>query len=410
MLAACSSRPASPPPVAPDQRDECRLSGDSAASLDTFTVALTDPVDWARVSTPTNDSERLLFRQLFETLVRVDCRGEIRQGIADGWNSDSTGRIWTFTLPEPGQFTDHPPITAGTVASSWKARGPGVQALGIDSAVALDDRTLRVTLRASRDSAPRLFADPLLSVDHRVAAVHDPSGRVVVPNNPPVDFELSSAGDPRDALDRGVDLVVTRDPAVTEYVASRPEFVTFPLPWSRTYALLQFAGTQPISGIPGADSLRRSLASDVVQAEARPAQPPFWWSGPQSCRRDVLMGVTLPTSPRLVYSRTDETARALAERIVALSGNTQLRAAGLGEIDFAAALRDRRERGYIVFLPRNVAAPCHASAALPTGGWLEPLIDTRARAIVRRGAPPLSIDWDGSIKMVGKGERSRSSR
>ena len=373
-------------------------------------MALTDPVDWARVSTPTNDSERLLFRQLFATLVRVDCRGEIRPGIADSWRSDSTGRIWTFTFPEPGQLADHPAITAGAVASSWKARESGVQALGIDSAVALKDRTLRVTLRASRDSAPRLFADPLLSVDHRVVAVHDPTGRVVVPNDPPVDFELSPAGDPRDALDRGVDLVVTRDPAVAEYVASRPEFLTSPLPWSRTYALLQFAGTQPISGIPGADSLRRSLASDVVQAEARPAQPPFWWSGPQSCRQDVTMGVTLPTSPRLVYSRTDEIARALAERIVALSGNTQLRAVGLGEIDFAAALRDRRERGYIVFLPRNVAAPCHASADLPTGGWLEPLIDTRARAIVRRGAPPLSIDWDGSIKVIGKEERSRGSR
>jgi len=368
-------------------------------------VALTDPVDWARVSNPANDSERLLFRQLFETLVRVDCRGEIRPGIADKWSSDSTGRIWTFTFPEPGQFTDHPPITAGAVASSWKAREPAVQSLGIDSAVALDDRTLRVTLRASRDSAPRLFADPLLSVDRRVAAVHEPSGRVVVPNDPPVDFELSPAGDPRDALDRGVDLVVTRDPAVAEYVASRPEFVTSPLPWSRTYALLQFAGTQPISGTWRADSLR-----DVVQAEARPAQPPFWWSGPQSCRLDVLMGVTLPTSPRLVYSRTDEIARALAERIVALSGNTQLRAVGLGEIDFSTALRDGGERGYIVFLPRNVAAPCHASAALPAGGWLEPLIDTRARAIVRRGAPPLSIDWDGSIKVVGKEERSRGSR
>jgi hypothetical protein len=386
------------------------VSGDSAASLDTFTVALMDSVDWARVSTPANDSERLLFRQLFETLVRVDCRGEIRPGIADSWSSDSSGRIWTFTVPGPGRVADHPTITAGAVASSWKVREAGVQALGIDSVVPLDDRTLRVTLRASRDSAPRLFADPLLSVGHRVAVVHDPSGGVVVPNDPPVDFELSPAGDPRDALDRGVDLLVTRDPAVVEYVASRPEFVTFPLPWSRTYALLQLAGTQPISGTWRADSLRGSLASDVVQAEARPAQPPFWWSGPQSCRPDVLREVTVPRSPRLVYSRTDDIARALAERIVALSGETQLRAVGLGEIEFAAALREGQARGYIVYLPRNVTAPCHASGDLPTGGWLEPLIDTRARAIVRRGSPPLSIDWDGSIKVVGKEERSRGSR
>ena len=350
------------------------------------------------MSAPANDSERLLFRQLGETLIRVDCRGEIRPGIATAWSSDSTGRTWTFTFPEPSQFRDHPPVRPTSVVSSWKAREAEVQELGIDSAVAVDDRTLRVTIHATRDSAPRLFADPLLSVGHRIAAELEPSRRVVVPYEPPVDFQLSPGGDPRDALDRGVDLVVTRDPAVAEYVAARPEFVTFPLPWSRTYALLQPAGANRI-WILGVDSVRRTLARDVAQAEARAAEPPYWWRG--QCRDiDPSVIAPPPISPRIVYPREDRVARGLAERIVALTRDTvQLRIAGLGPAEFAAALRAQHDRGYVLSLPRQVAAPCHELAGLSDAAWIEPLIDTRARAIVRRGAPPLTVDWDGTIKV-----------
>lgn len=386
------------------------MSGDSAAALDTFTVALTDPVDWARVATPANDSEWLLFRQLFATLVRVDCRGQIRPDIAASWTSDSTGRIWTFTFPEPGQFTGHPPITAGAVASSWKARESGVHTLGIDSAVALDDRTLRVVLGASRDSAPRLFADPLLSVDQRVVAVHERSSRVVVPNQPSIEFQLVPAGDPRDALDRGVDLIVTRDPAVSEYVSARPEFATAPLPWSRTYVLLQPAGAEPINGVFGVDSVARSLARDVARTEARPAEPPFWWRGPQACLLEDSSVLPRPKVPRILYSRSDEVAKSIAERIVALAAGTRLRAAGLSDGEFAAALREEGDLGYIVALPRQVPAPCYRSQILPHGARIQPLIDTRARAIVRRGVSPLTVDWNGTIKVVGKEERSRGSR
>jgi hypothetical protein len=359
---------------------------------------------------PANDSEWLLFRQLFATLVRVDCRGEIRPGIAASWSSDSTGRVWTFSLPEASQLTGHPSITAGAVAASWKAREPGVQALGIDSAIALDERTLRVALRASRDSAPRLFADPLLSVDRRVVTLHERSSRVVVPNEPSVEFQLSPAGDPRDALDRGVDLIVTRDPAVAEYVSARPEFVTSPLPWSRTYVLLQPAGAELINGVFGVDSVARSLAQDVARTEARPAEAPFWWRGPQACLVDVSFVLPQPKTPRILYPRNDDVARSLAERIVALAAGTRLRAAGLSDAEFAGALREGDDLGYIVAFPRQVPAPCYRSQALPQGAWIQPLIDTRARAIVRRGVAPLTVDWDGTLKVVGQDVRAGGSR
>src|SRR5688572_25020374 len=46
------------------------------------TVGLGERVDPSHAPRPSNDSERLLFRQLYETLVRVDCNGEPGPGLA----------------------------------------------------------------------------------------------------------------------------------------------------------------------------------------------------------------------------------------------------------------------------------------------------------------------------------------
>jgi hypothetical protein len=35
---------------------------------------------------------------------------------------------------------------------------------------------------------------------------------------------------------------------------------------------------------------------------------------------------------------------------------------------------------------------------------VEPLIDTRATAIVRRGSPGLRVDWDGTPRVLDKAE------
>jgi hypothetical protein len=350
-------------------------------------VALADSVDLAHAPIPTNDSEQLLFRQHSETLVRLDCHGDVRPGLAAEWTGDSTGRRWTFTLRQSAQPSDRAPLTAAGVVSNWRGRRGAVNAVGIDSAVALDDGRLSVTLRATPDSAPRLFADPALSVSLDAMA-----------GSPMVDFQVAPDGDPRDALDRGADLVVTRDPAVVDYVANRAEFTTFPLPWSRTYVLLEPAGSFPI-WIPGVDSVRRSLARDVAQADARAAEPSVWRR--QCPHTDLSYVVPPPISPRIVYPRDDKVARGLAERIVALTRDTvPLTSAGLDPAAFAAAVRDQHDRGYVLGLPRQVPAPCHELAALPGGAGIQPLIDTRAHAIVRRGGPPLTVEWDGTVRVL----------
>jgi hypothetical protein len=251
------------------------------------------------------------------------------------------------------------------------------------------------------DTIPRLFADPYLAILGNLA--NEPGWtRVDLPPAegwPAITFRVVQSGDPRDALDRGADLVVTRDPAVVDYAANRPEFTAFPLPWDRTYVLLQPAGTEPLT-ITG-DSVRRSLARDAVRAEARPAEPPFWWDSLAACAPAPDSQSQHLTASRVAYPGDDEAARGLAERLVALAGTgTSLRATALGPAEFAAALRDRTERAFVIAAPRESLAPCRDASGWPSGASIQPLIDTRARAIVRRGSPDLTVDWDGTVRVL----------
>ena len=361
---------------------------------------LSEPVELAHALNPTNDSERLLFRQFLETLVRIDCRGKVRPSLAQSWMADPDGGAWTFTLREGAHFPGGAPIDPRHVASLLTSLE--AKAAGIDSAMELDDRRVRVRMRQARDTAPTVLADPALAMLDGFASVGDPMRKFDIPpqdGRPFIEFQLAHNGDPRDAIDRGVDLAVTRDPAVVEYVSGRPEVATYPLPWSRTYVLLQPTGARPINRVSGVDSLRRSLAHDAVPAEARPAELPFWSDNLATCASPAPAERQAASSSRVVYPRGDEVARGLAERIVALSGDAQFTAAPLAQADFAAALRRAGERAYVVPAQRHTLNPCREAAGWPAAASIQPLIDTRATAIVRRGSPPLSVDWDGTIRV-----------
>ena len=361
-------------------------------------MALSSPVDLAHALHPTNDSERLLFRQFAPTLVRLDCLGNLHPGLAESWQRGPEPGEWTFTLRE-GSDVDGIPLTAHDVVDAFTL--PDARALGVDSAAYVNDRQVRVHLRGGQDTLPRLFADPALAVTSGLVSRGAPTGRLVFPGTegrPTMDFQLAENSDPRDALDRGVDLAITRDPTIAEYVAGRSELETFPLPWSRTYVLLQPSGAPALSVV--SDSVRSSLARDAVRAEARPAEPPFWWDSLAACSGADSVEQHL-TASRIVYPRGDDVARGLAERIVALAGSeASLRAAGLAPAEFAAALRDRTERAYVVAAPRASLAPCRDASAWPSGASIQPLIDTRARAIVRQGSPALTVDWDGTVRVL----------
>ena len=105
--------PEPPPAAAIPGREfgpgECAVvaaPGDSIA-----TVGLSDRIDPSNAPRPSNDSERLLFRQLYETLVRVDCMSRVGPSLATSWRRlDDDGRSWIVILREDARFSDGTPV------------------------------------------------------------------------------------------------------------------------------------------------------------------------------------------------------------------------------------------------------------------------------------------------------------
>lgn len=248
--------------------------------------------------------------------------------------------------------------------------------------------------------------------------------RLVVRRIPP-----SSA---RDALDAGVDILITRDPETIAYAATRSDLRSVPLPWDRTYLLLQ---PHPLvdSTTPPADSAthaaRAALAADAVRVEARAAANALRWAAHLAActgpRAIDLLSPAAPPAPRIVYAADDAVAGALAARLVALAGRGDhalralapgldglpLRAAALSPAALVSALRVGDDAAYVVALPSPAdPSSCAAAAALIHGApWLAadsaalsaqaaPLIDTRAHAIVRRGLPGIVVDSSGEVR------------
>ena len=117
------------------------------------------------------------------------------------------------------------------------------------------------------------------------------------------------------------------------------------------------------------------------------------------CSRPAVATPSL--SPRLAYVEGDEVAQALAGRLVALAGpGLGLRSVGLEPAAFDTALRQGTELAYIHAVPRRSLDPCSELAGLPSGMSTLPLIDTRPRAIIRKGSPPLTVDWDGAVRVI----------
>jgi hypothetical protein len=130
--------------------------------------------------------------------------------------------------------------------------------------------------------------------------------------------------------------------------------------------------------------------------------------------------------PRIVYDATDGAARDLAERFVGLvraSGpaatavldallpdrprRTYQRAAGLSGEALALARRLGNDAGYVMSFDNRPVDACRDLRALIDGvGWLDPetmvpLVETRLRAIVRRGRSGVHAEWDGGLVIAG---------
>jgi hypothetical protein len=407
VLAACAhptigGRGGTPGGEAPETTpsDACVLrSGDVATRPAKVTIGLAEPVDPRHAPVPQSDAERIVFRHLYETPVRIDCEGRVTPQLAEKWVRDDNGRRWTFRLRDDAQFWDGAPVTAQDIVFG---RGGVGYTLG-----ALETRVVTVSLARPTNDVPPLLADPGLALTKPAPDASWPIGtgrywatsgtttaqeiRAQSARGDTLVFRISTTGDARDLIDANVDLLVTRNTALRDYAATLPGYLVTALPWDRTYVLVT-----PEAGGTRWDGLEQS-----VHAEARRPEGGFWWLGVRACGTMSITSppTTTPGQRRVLYKRADPTARELAARLAALTRGV---AVARTNEEFDAALTTGRDWGYIVALPRVVADPCRvAKDQLP--GWaatITALVDTRATAIVRRGVARWALDQDGTVHLL----------
>jgi peptide/nickel transport system substrate-binding protein/oligopeptide transport system substrate-binding protein len=122
---------------------------------------------------------------LFDNLTQFDPDAELKPGLARSWETDSTGRAYTFHLRQDATFHDGRPIKANDVrASMLRALAPGTTggrswplypirgarsyAAGgsseVQGIVVQDDSTLRLILEEPLNVFPKLLAMPVAAV------------------------------------------------------------------------------------------------------------------------------------------------------------------------------------------------------------------------------------------------------
>jgi hypothetical protein len=428
-------------------------------------IGLTDDVDPTHAPIPVNDGERLLFRQVYDTLVHTECDLTVRPGVAASWQRDASGTAWVMTLRRDAHFSDGTAVTARDVIAGWMRDGAVLRpevARFIRSATALDDATLSVVLQpqAERDpdgaTVPRTLAQPALAVARfptgspwplgtRDVRLEPPAatsaGRATIilapailagassspatsppPPSSAVRFLVSPNRDARDLLDQGVDLLVTRDPAALAYANVLAQFDSIPLPWRRSYI---FVSRERASDASLAPELRQQLATDAVPGEAEGSSLD-WDDAWRRCTIDDPFSTGAPRlrapeggASRIAYDRSDTVARSLAERIAALasagsaggnhivdvlmppSRSRKLQMVPLRDRDVSSALAREEHAGFVLALDRT--RDCAEIAMLQERApWLTqsavvPLVDTRLRALVRKGRSHMTVEWDGSL-------------
>jgi hypothetical protein len=310
---------------------------------DPISIGISQPIAPSHAPWPRNEGERLLFAQLYEPLVRVDCTGRVVPGLAASWSSDPSRREWTFVLRPGAVFSrSGRAVTASAVIESWRASvaahsgepAGAIIATIASGARALDSSTLLVTVADSLP-APNIFAAAELvvanqmpgggwpdgttsyyvdssTVEPRAAPAGPPAGtRAVALRStsaaPPLLFRIDERRDARDVLDAGVDLLPTESSSAVQYAATQPDRTVLALPWSRTYVLALPSRAADVSAHPDcqlhpqdAGQFRAALAL-AVHAAVRGAEQPFWWvlpnqeagaaasTGAASCRSPVSL-------------------------------------------------------------------------------------------------------------------------
>jgi len=396
-------------------------------------VALLDTLDPAHAPLAANPSERLVFAQIYEGLVAVDCRGRVQPGLARSWSVDSDAARWVFVLRDGARLSDGTEVEGETVVRAWDAARK--RAAGRPASVGESDPwgilregsawgrgdTLWVSITTPIDRDGRFFADPALAVTVLKGGSRplgsgpfrwgDTGALRLVPNphHPrpaacEIALEIQKGSDPRDVLGAGADVVQVRDREVIAYAEGTSSHLAVPLPWDLRYAAW-FGGGAPV---PESErtTLAQELASAVAVADARPAPR---WPYPE-CRDKVpAPGSGSPRPGQAIeYPAGDPDAEALAARLAALA-NTEpcpawlvpYRGARVREVpaaDLARRMAAGMTDGITVSPHALLPDPCPAAGSVDLRALIPvPLMDTRAHLVARRGLDGFLIDGYGTV-------------
>ena len=368
----------------PARAPDCAVLAGAEEQPDTISIALAGNVDPRNAPVPRNDSERILFSHLYETLITIDCEGKVHPGLATEWYDGDGGKRWTFRLRRDARFWDGSLVTSRDIVDCWQSAAiePFIWEAGVDSVAAAGENTINIYFSNQREELPRELSAPSFAVAKiggrwplgstpgsiniepmhsslmyrrplTVTPVSGDGGPVLVFLEP----GSSTTFDSRDLLEGQADVLITRDPDVIEYASARQHLETIPLPWLRTYVLLSTTRVLEIRLGDSPSGLGRQftddLARDAVPGLSRGHETPDWWNRINWCaamaegagwKEFSAPYVHVPSSDgtrRIVFDENDPVARGLAERIVALGAAGP--GSSPGEANLAAAIPDLAE-------------------------------------------------------------------
>jgi hypothetical protein len=448
----CGARAPRSPVVALPRCDAIPAPAEPADSL---LVGITATVDPARLFTRANIAERFVGAHAYETLIRVDCAGQTRPGLAVSWTQSPNGI--TLVLRRGATFWSGTPVRSGDIIEGWRATAGGdVMTVVSAGASAPDDSTLVLNVGGM---SLEDFASPATAVRRaRPGArwpegtgtyrVDDSSGPAVAPSGvlrlisvragePRLTILARSEDAGRDLVDHGVDLLLTESAAVSRYARAGSALTPLGARWTRSWLLATPPRTDPaVATTPRARpsySTMMALARDAAPGVMRPAgralvdHAEFCW------RADAPR--SFPASrqgrARVVYRADDAVGRALAGRLVAIAqmqrtgrGDSlgtllgdelrdvavELTTAGLAQPEFEAALRAGSEVAYLlqIGLPRH---HCDLHGLLTRAPWLlagegpgrtlSPLVDGASATFVRPDRAGVMLTGDGTPVVIG---------
>jgi len=238
----------------------------------TLVLALTDSVDCTRAPIPSNFSEQIVFGNLYETLVNVDCSGRLLPGIAQSWQTNVDGTVWDFVLRDM-RFWDGTPVSSAIIKECWSTNRAHPAASDLnppwlwfqpeaESIQTISPTHLRITLREPFANLPYLLAHTAYAIAIRQPGWIWPVGsgpcrlrpstsipipdihclpNIHHPERPTWDklvFRVMPGSDPRDLLNNNCDAVLAQDRVSLDYFAGSPGLHIVPLPWDHLYLLV----------------------------------------------------------------------------------------------------------------------------------------------------------------------------